>query len=87
MKVKNSKFRKFFELFDEKPFLSSFIVILLFFSVYIIAFYPIVLSPDPSNQILQYYNVRTKYGIEFVKELEHASDVAMDALAKIMEKL
>ena len=24
---------------------------------------------------------------EFVKELEHASDVAMDALAKIMEKL
>lgn len=61
MKVKNSKFRKFFEFFDEKPFLSSFIVILLFFSVYIIAFYPIVLSPDPSNQILQYYNVRTKY--------------------------
>ena len=61
MKVKNSKFRKFFDFFDEKPFLSSFIVILLFFSVYIIAFYPIVLSPDPSNQILQYYNVRTKY--------------------------
>lgn len=61
LKVKNNKFSKFLKYFDSKPFLSSFIVILLFFSIYIIAFYPIVLSPDPSNQILQYYNVRTKY--------------------------
>ncbi len=61
MKIKNSKILKFLKIFDEKPFLTSFIVILLFFSIYIIAFYPIVLSPDPSNQILQYYNVKTDY--------------------------
>lgn len=61
MKVRNSKILKFLKTFDEKPFLTSFIVILLFFSIYIIAFYPIVLSPDPSNQILQYYNVKTNY--------------------------
>ena len=59
--LKNSKMIKFINWFDRKPFLSSFIMILLVFSIYIIAFYPIVLSPDPSNQILQYYNVKTNY--------------------------
>ncbi len=61
MKPKNKHFTKFLNYFDTHPFKASFIVIFLFFSIFMIAFYPIVLSPDPSNQILQYYNVRTKY--------------------------
>lgn len=61
LKIKGKKFNKFLMFFDNKPFISSLIVILIFFWVYIIAFYPIVLSPDPSYQIMQYYNVKTKY--------------------------
>lgn len=46
---------------DIHPFLTPLVSILLAFSIYIIAFYPIVLSPDPAFQIRQYYNVPTKY--------------------------
>jgi len=52
---------KFFKLFNDKPFLISFIVIVLCWLVYVIAFYPCVLSPDPSHQILQYFGIDNKY--------------------------
>jgi len=52
---------KIFKLFNDKPFLISFIVIVLFWMVYVIAFYPCVLSPDPSHQILQYFGIDNKY--------------------------
>ncbi|MBE6161037.1 MAG: hypothetical protein E7158_02285 [Firmicutes bacterium] len=59
-KIKNSN-NKFLTLLEDYPFMTSFIVIFLFFSIYMIAFYPIILSPDPSFQIKQFFNVRTKY--------------------------
>ena len=43
------------------PFRTSFISIFLVIVIFMIAFYPIVLSPDPSYQIKMYYNVPTKY--------------------------
>ena len=58
---KNSLITKYLELLDKYPFRTSFITILVFFAIYIIAFYPIVLSPDPSHQIKMYFNVHTKY--------------------------
>ena len=46
---------------NKKIFLVSLLTILLSWSVYVLAFYPGILSPDPSNQILQFFNVDTKY--------------------------
>ena len=69
--IKNIKFKKndnkksIFNLYLRKlekyPFRTSFISILVIFGIYIFAFYPIVLSPDPSFQIKMYFNVHTKY--------------------------
>ena len=53
--------KKIIRKFNEHPFLFSLLTILIFWSIYIIAFYPIVLSPDPSFQIKQYFNVPNKY--------------------------
>lgn len=55
------KENKIINLFLKHPFLFSFIAILICWSIYAIAFYPIILSPDPSFQIKQFFNVRTKY--------------------------
>ena len=57
----NLKDNKFIKLFNKHPFLVSFFVLILCYSIYYIAYYPAVLSPDPSNQIKQAFNVRTKY--------------------------
>ncbi len=59
--IKNKKIKWYIEQFEKHPFRTSFLTIVLFWSIYMIAFYPIVLSPDPSFQIRQYYNVPTKY--------------------------
>lgn len=58
---KNKKINWYMKKLDEHPFLTPLISILLVWSIYMIAFYPIVLSPDPAFQIRQYYNVPTKY--------------------------
>lgn len=60
-KCKNKKIRWYLEQFEKHPFKTSFITIVIAWSIYMVAFYPIVLSPDPSFQIRQYYNVPTKY--------------------------
>ena len=52
---------KFSLYFDNHPIKCSFIVLTLAWLIYIIAFYPIILSPDPSYQILQFFNIPTKY--------------------------
>lgn len=52
---------KFFSLFEKHPFLFGFLFILLCWLPYIISFYPIILSPDPSFQIKQFFGIRTKY--------------------------
>ena len=48
-------------LFNEHPFRSTFIILLICWLPYIIAFYPGILSPDPSNQIKQFFNLDTQY--------------------------
>ena len=55
------KENKFIRYFNKHPFLVSFIILCIFYSIYYIAFYPAVLSPDPSNQIKQAFNVPNKY--------------------------
>ena len=57
---KNST-NKFIKLFNTHPFLISFIVIIIGWLIYIIAFYPCIMSPDPSFQILQYFGIDNKY--------------------------
>lgn len=61
LKVKNKYLKKYIELFNKYPFKTSLITLLIGWSIYLIAFYPIVLSPDPANQIIQYLNVPNKY--------------------------
>lgn len=52
---------KLINLFNEKPILFSLLVIILAWLIYVIAFYPAILSPDPSYQILQYFGIDNKY--------------------------
>lgn len=51
----------FLNYFDEHPIKVSIVVLLACWVLYLIAFYPIILSPDPSYQILQFFNIPTKY--------------------------
>lgn len=68
-KIKNKKLLWYLDLFKKRPFLTSLITILIGWSIYLIAFYPVVLSPDPSFQIRQYFNVPTKY-IDWVIQVD-----------------
>lgn len=52
---------KIFKHFQDRPFLTSFIFINMCWLIYVIAFYPCILSPDPSHQILQYLGIDNKY--------------------------
>ncbi len=52
---------KVMDYFKKHPFIVSLIVMLVCWLVYVIAFYPIILSPDPSYQIKQFFGIRTKY--------------------------
>ena len=58
--IKLSK-SKLFILFDEHTFLFCFIVLIICWLPYIIAFYPVILSPDPSFQIKQFFGIPNKY--------------------------
>ncbi len=72
--IKNIKFKniknKLLDKFNKKPLLYSGIIILLCWLPYIISFYPVILSPDPTNQIKQFYGIPTRYidGINLVNE-------------------
>ncbi len=59
--LKKVKFGNIKSIFDDHPFISSFVILLLFYLIYMIAFYPAILSPDPSNQIKQFFHMHTKY--------------------------
>ena len=60
-KEKDIKKGKLGKLFDKHPFIFSILFIILLWLVYIIAFYPAIMSPDPSFQLLQYFNINNKY--------------------------
>ncbi|CDM70234.1 putative membrane protein [Clostridium bornimense] len=64
---KMGKLRCVMKFIDERPFLSSLLIIITFWLIYIIAFYPVILSPDPSFQIKQFFNVDTKYAEGVIK--------------------
>ena len=55
----NNKYLNF--IFDKHPFISSIVIILICWLPYIISFYPAILSPDPSNQIKQFFGIKTHY--------------------------
>ena len=59
--VAKKKVSKVFSKFESHPFLISLLVILICWLPYIVSFSPIILSPDPSFQIKQFFGIRTKY--------------------------
>lgn len=58
---KNQSSKKIIHFLEKYPFFSSFIILFLCYLIYMIAFYPAILSPDPSNQIKQFFGLDTKY--------------------------
>ena len=58
-KMKDNKVLNF--IFNKHPFILPFLIILIGFIPYIIAFYPGILSPDPANQIKQFFGLETDY--------------------------
>lgn len=58
LKIKNnnnSKILKF--IFDKNPFWVCFLIIIFSWLIYIIAYYPGILAPDPANQIKQFFGI------------------------------
>ena len=66
----SNKITKFKNYYEEHPFKTTLIIILLAWLPYIISFYPAILSPDPANQIKQYFNMETHYieGVNLIDE-------------------
>jgi len=60
-KASKGLIKRYEESLSEHPFKTSFISVFLVITFFMIAFYPIVLSPDPAFQIKMYLNVPTKY--------------------------
>lgn len=69
IKIKETK-NKIINKFKEKPVLYTLIIILICWLPYIISFYPAILSPDPTNQIKQFFNIPTRYidGIKLINK-------------------
>ncbi len=82
--IKSKRFGKILTYFDEHPFVFSLAVMLVFWLIYMIAFYPIILSPDPSFQIKQFFNVHTKYADYVLRPVE---DVYMTNHHPVMHTL
>lgn len=61
--------KRFKNYYEGHPYKTTIIIILLAWLPYIISFYPSILSPDPSNQIKQYFGMETHY-IEGVKLID-----------------
>lgn len=57
----NIKNNKIIACFEKNPFLFSLIFIIICWLIYIIAFYPCIMSKDPTYQILQYFGIDNKY--------------------------
>lgn len=57
----SQEFNKIIKIFNEHQFLFCFIIILICWLPYIISFYPAILSPDPSYQIMQFFHIDNKY--------------------------
>ena len=60
-KLNNIKLPKILSLFDKNPFIFSFIVIMICYLPYIIAFYPVIINYDAANQIKEVMGIHTRY--------------------------
>ncbi len=60
-KTLKKKDSKLINLFEKHPFLFSFVVILICYLPYIIAFYPGLLNPDAVNQIKEIMGIENRY--------------------------
>lgn len=61
-KIKIPKiFHKFMNYYEKHPIKMTIIVLLIAWLPYIISYYPSILSPDPANQIRQYFGMETSY--------------------------
>ncbi len=69
LKIKNIN-NKLVSKFYKKPVLFSTLIIFICWLPYIISYYPIVMSPDPTNQIKQFFGIPTRYidGIDLIDE-------------------
>ena len=56
-----SKLNSLYFFFEKNTFWVSFASLIGCFLIYMVAFYPAILSPDPSFQILQYFGIDNKY--------------------------
>lgn len=61
-------------VFEEKPMIMSITIILICWLPYIIAFFPAILSPDPSFQIKQFFGIETKY-LDYTTQYENGSTI------------
>jgi len=52
---------KIISLFEKHPFVFSFVVILICYLPYIIAFYPVIINYDAANQIKEVMGIHTRY--------------------------
>ena len=60
-KKKDKTENRILNLFDKHPIIFSSIVMFICYLIYMIAFYPIIMSKDPSFQLLQYFHIDNKY--------------------------
>lgn len=56
-----SKKNKIIDLFNNHPFIFSFIFIIICYIPYMVAFYPAIMGYDPSNQIREFMGMHTRY--------------------------
>ncbi|HBA37964.1 MAG TPA: hypothetical protein DCY94_04515, partial [Firmicutes bacterium] len=61
LEIKPLKKDWFTKRFEANPFMTTFIILLICYIPYMIAFYPAVLSPDPVNQIREVMGLHTRY--------------------------
>ena len=61
LKPKKSIFKWYIDKLTKYPFRTSFVTLLILFSIYMIAFYPLVLSPDPRDQIYMFLGIPTEH--------------------------
>ena len=57
----SKKLKKYLEYFTTHPFKATFIVLLVIYSIYFIAYYPGIFGYDPSYQIQEYMHIPTFY--------------------------
>lgn len=65
LKPKKRIFKWYINKLTKYPFRTSFVTLLILFGIYMIAFYPLVLSPDPRDQLYMFLGVPTEH-IEWV---------------------